>query len=171
MTMTSSDAAVKTEDLFHSDTIRYLVSIKDDVHDRSQIPHRDQVYRRVFAENPDDLQALKFAKAFAAFLAEKKIFIHPRDILAGFTYRYTYGTTIPVDMPDDYDPLYRPPVMPDSQREYETVLLHHGRVLGDVQADALETQGRTLMDYVRETYNYRPDRVARALDALDGEEG
>ena len=126
MTMTSSDAAVKTEDLYLSDTIRYLVSIKDDVHDRSQIPHRDQVYRRVFAENPDDLQALKFAKAFAAFLAEKKIFIHPRDILAGFTYRYTYGTTIPVDMPDDYDPLYRPPVMPDSQREYETVLLHHG---------------------------------------------
>lgn len=126
MTMISSDAAVKTEDLYLSDTIRYLVSIKDDVHDRSQIPHRDQVYRRVFAENPDDLQALKFAKAFAAFLAEKKIFIHPRDILAGFTYRYTYGTTIPVDMPDDYDPLYRPPVMPDSQREYETVLLHHG---------------------------------------------
>lgn len=51
------------------------------------------------------------------------------------------------------------------------VLLHHGRVLGDVQAEALEEQGRTLMDYVRETYNYRPDRVARALDALDGEEG
>lgn len=51
------------------------------------------------------------------------------------------------------------------------VLLHHGRVLGDVQAEALEAQGRTLMDYVRETYNYRPDRVARALDALDGEEG
>ena len=46
-----------------------------------------------------------------------------------------------------------------------------GRVLGDVQAEALEAQGRTLMDYVRETYNYRPDRVARALDALDGEEG
>ena len=46
------------------------------------------------------------------------------------------------------------------------VLLHHGRVLGDVQAEALETQGRTLMDYVRETYNYRPDRVARALDDI-----
>lgn len=124
--MTTSEAAVKTEDLYLSDTIRYLVSIKDDVHDRSQIPHRDQVYRRVFAEHPDDLQALKFAKAFSAFLAEKKIFIHPRDILAGFTYRYTYDTTIPVDMPEDYDPLYRPPVTPDSQREYETVLLHHG---------------------------------------------
>ena len=124
--MTTSEAAVKTEDLYLSDTIRYLVSIKDDVHDRSQIPHRDQVYRRVFAEHPDDLQALKFAKAFSAFLAEKKIFIHPRDILAGFTYRYTYDTTIPVDMPEDYDPLYRPPVTLDSQREYETVLLHHG---------------------------------------------
>ena len=122
---TAVQDAVKTEDLYFSDTIRYLVSIKDDIHDRSQIPHRDQVYRRVFAENPDDLQALKFAKAFSAFLQEKKIYLNPRDILAGFTYRYTYDTTIPVTMPGDYDPLYRPPVTPDSQREYETVLLHH----------------------------------------------
>ena len=37
-----SDQAVKTEDLYLSDTIKYLVSIKDDIHDRSQIPHRDQ---------------------------------------------------------------------------------------------------------------------------------
>lgn len=133
------EEAVKTEDLYLSDTIKYLVSIKDDIHDRTQIPHRDQVYRRVFAENPDDLQAVKFAKAFAAFLAEKKIFIHPRDILAGFTYRYTYGTTLPVDMPDDYDPLYRPPIMPNSRREYETVLLHHGLSPNSKEAKELRT--------------------------------
>ena len=133
------DEAPKTEDLYLSDTIRYLVSIKDDIHDRSQIPHRDQVYRRVFAENPDDLQAVKFAKGFAAFLMEKKIFIHPRDLLAGFTYRYTYGTTLPVSMPDDYDPLYRPPITPDSQREYETVLLHHGLAPDSKEARELRT--------------------------------
>lgn len=122
---TECDEAVKTADLYLSDTIKYLVSVKDDIHDRSQIPHRDRVYRRVLAENPNDIQALKFAKAFSAFLQEKKIHIGPRDILAGFTYRYTYDTTIPVSMPDDYDPLYRPPVAPDAMREYETVLRHH----------------------------------------------
>ncbi|MDR1603622.1 MAG: hypothetical protein LBS10_02365 [Gracilibacteraceae bacterium] len=120
------DDAPPTEELYLSDTIRYLKEVKDGFHDRSQIPHRDEVYRKVFAENPDDLTALKFAKAFAAFVRVKKIYIDKRDILAGFTYRYTYGTTLPVKMPDDYDPLYRPPISPDSDREYETTLEYHG---------------------------------------------
>ena len=37
-----SDQAVKTEDLYLSDTIKYLVSIKDGIHDRSQIPPSGQ---------------------------------------------------------------------------------------------------------------------------------
>ena len=117
--------AASTEDLYLSDTIKHLVEIKDSFHDRSQIPHRDQVYERVLAENPDDLQALRFAKAFKAFLTEKKIHIDPDDILAGFTYRYTYETTLPIKCPKDYDPLYRPPISLDSEREYETVLQFH----------------------------------------------
>jgi len=95
----------ETEELYLSDTIQYLVEIKDSFHDRSQIPHRDEVYRRVFAQNEGDLEALKFAKALDAFLREKKIHIDPRDILAGFSYRYTYETTLPRSMPDDFDPL------------------------------------------------------------------
>lgn len=120
-----SEAATPTERLYLSDTIQYLKDVKDSFHDRTQIPHRDLVYRQVFEENPDDLEALKFAKALKSFLEVKKIHIDPRDILAGFTYRYTYNTTVPVSMPDDYDPLYRPPIAPDSAREYETVLRHH----------------------------------------------
>ncbi|NCC68250.1 MAG: hypothetical protein EOM14_08690, partial [Clostridia bacterium] len=131
------DEAVGTENLYLSETIKYLVSVKDDIHDRTQIPHRDRVYRRVLAENSGDIEALKFAKAFSAFLREKKIYIGPRDILAGFTYRYTYDTTIPVDMPNDYDPLYRPPVAPDSRREYETVLRHHGLAPDSKEAQEL----------------------------------
>lgn len=64
--------ATRTEDLYLSDTIKYLVEVKDSFHDRSQIPHRDQVYERVLAENPDDIEAVKFAKGLKAFLAEKK---------------------------------------------------------------------------------------------------
>ena len=35
---------------------------------------------------------------------------------------------------------------------------------------ALEESGRNLMDFVKETYRYREDRVSRALSDLTGEE-
>ena len=50
------------------------------------------------------------------------------------------------------------------------VLLRQGRVVGDVTTDVLEDSGRTLMDYVKETYHYRSDRVRKALSELTGEE-
>lgn len=50
------------------------------------------------------------------------------------------------------------------------VLLHKGRIAGDVQTAELDEQGRTLMDYVKETYSYQSDRVSRALTDLTGKE-
>ena len=49
------------------------------------------------------------------------------------------------------------------------VLIHEGRIVGDMQAEDLEDQGKSLMDYIRETYNYRADRVALAIDSITGE--
>lgn len=46
------------------------------------------------------------------------------------------------------------------------VLLRKGRVVGDVTTLELEEQCRTLMEYVKETYNYRPDRVQKALERM-----
>jgi len=46
------------------------------------------------------------------------------------------------------------------------VLLRKGKLVGDVTTIQLEEQGRSLMDYVKETYHYRPDRVGRALEEL-----
>ena len=34
----------------------------------------------------------------------------------------------------------------------------------------LEESGNTLMGYIKETYNYRSDRVSKALDDISGEE-
>ena len=51
------------------------------------------------------------------------------------------------------------------------VLLHRGKVVGDVTTLELEESGRSLMDYVKETYNYRADRVSRALKELGSDEG
>ena len=50
------------------------------------------------------------------------------------------------------------------------VLLRQGCIVGDVTTGELEDSGRTLMDYVMETYHYRSDRVRKALSELTGEE-
>ena len=50
------------------------------------------------------------------------------------------------------------------------VLIRHGRLVGDVTVEELEEKGQTLMDYIKETYRYRADRVSRALDDIAGEE-
>ena len=50
------------------------------------------------------------------------------------------------------------------------VLMHKGQLLGDVTMDALEELGQSLMQYVKQRYNYRNDRVGKALRELTGEE-
>ena len=50
------------------------------------------------------------------------------------------------------------------------VLIRKGKIVGDVTTLELEEQGVTLMDYIKKTYHYRPDRVSKALNDLTGEE-
>lgn len=50
------------------------------------------------------------------------------------------------------------------------VLIRKGQIVGDVSTLELEEQGVTLMDYIKKTYHYRPDRVSKALNELTGEE-
>ena len=50
------------------------------------------------------------------------------------------------------------------------VLLHQGQVAGDVTTLELEEKGRSLMDFVKETYQYKADRVSRALGELTDRE-
>lgn len=51
------------------------------------------------------------------------------------------------------------------------VLIRGGHVIGDTTTLELEEQGCTLMDYIKKTYHYRPDRVSKALGDITGEEG
>lgn len=50
------------------------------------------------------------------------------------------------------------------------VLIRRGEIIGDVLTEDLDEQGTTLMDYIKKTYNYRPDRVSKALGDITGEE-
>ncbi len=49
------------------------------------------------------------------------------------------------------------------------VLIHHGMITGDVSMSDLEDRGVSLIDYVKTAWNYRADRITRAIDALDGD--
>lgn len=51
------------------------------------------------------------------------------------------------------------------------VLIRAGKIVGDISAAALEESGQSLLNYIKQTYHYRPDRVSRALDEISGEEG
>ena len=51
------------------------------------------------------------------------------------------------------------------------ILIRKGKIIGDEEVLTLEEQGLTLMDYIRKTYNYQPDRVSKALESITGEEG
>ena len=48
------------------------------------------------------------------------------------------------------------------------VLLHRGEIVGDVSVMDLEDSGRSLIDFVKSTYNYRGDRVSKTLETLTG---
>ena len=49
------------------------------------------------------------------------------------------------------------------------VLLRDGVIVGDVRTEELDDRGTTLLDYVKTTYHYHADRVAKALRDM-GEE-
>ncbi len=49
------------------------------------------------------------------------------------------------------------------------VLIREGTVLQDVQMEELQNQGKSLMEFVKESYSYQSDRVSRALEDLTEE--
>ncbi len=50
------------------------------------------------------------------------------------------------------------------------VLIKSGTVIADVKTEALEEEGKSLMDFIKEHYHYRADRVSKALDDIVGDE-
>lgn len=50
------------------------------------------------------------------------------------------------------------------------VLIREGRIVGDVSSIDLQEEGKSLIGFVKETYNYRADRVSKILSDLTGEE-
>ena len=51
------------------------------------------------------------------------------------------------------------------------ILMHKGEIIADVTVEELEESGQSLMQFVKQRYHYRSDRVGKALRELTGEEG
>lgn len=50
------------------------------------------------------------------------------------------------------------------------VLIRKGEIVADAQMCDLEEQGETLLSFIKKTYNYKADRVGRAISELEWEE-
>ncbi len=50
------------------------------------------------------------------------------------------------------------------------ILIHKGQIIGDKSTIELEEERTDLISFIKETYNYRSDRVSKALDELSGKE-
>ncbi|MBQ9942110.1 MAG: hypothetical protein IJP03_03780 [Christensenellaceae bacterium] len=122
---------MKAKDVSCSPRVAWLKAHRLEDHLRSEIPHRDHVYEKEIAAHRGEVKALQFAHAFAAFLREKAIHLKREDILAGFAYRYTYNTTLPMDMPSDFDPTRRPPCDIDPFRESRECIAYYGFTEGE----------------------------------------
>lgn len=139
-----------SSELKMTDRIKYLHETREDSFDRTIIPHRDEVYEEVFAQEEGTPVAIKFAKAMDKFLSVKKIQILERDVLAGYHYKYSWNTTMPTDYPLDYDPSLRPDfdLVPDV--EMEVCQEHYG-----FADDSLEMEKMRIFAPAVETWFYK----------------
>ena len=50
------------------------------------------------------------------------------------------------------------------------LLIHKGRLVGDVQMSELKETGEGLIDFVKRNYGYRAERIRKAISELSGDE-
>ena len=49
------------------------------------------------------------------------------------------------------------------------VLLHKGKVIGDLNVEEIRESGRTLVELIKESYRYRAERVGQAIAKMEEE--
>ncbi|MCD8123345.1 MAG: hypothetical protein LUE65_14200 [Clostridiales bacterium] len=108
------------------DRLKPIMEHHIELFDRAEIPVRDQLYEEAFAWHKEEPTALRFAYGLKNFLEKKKISLQEYDILAGFAYRYSYNTTMPIDFPRDYDPRLRPARMISQKMEASMCQEYYG---------------------------------------------
>ncbi len=49
------------------------------------------------------------------------------------------------------------------------MLLHKGKVIGDLNVEEIRESGRTLVELIKESYRYRAERVGQAIAKMEEE--
>lgn len=50
------------------------------------------------------------------------------------------------------------------------ILIRDGKIIADKNVEEIENDGKTLISYIKDVYNYRGDRVSKALSDITGEQ-
>lgn len=175
---------MKTQTVELSDRVKTILDHRHDYYDRSQIPTRRPHYEESFRQFETEDKSIQIAMGFKAFLAQKKILICEHDILAGFAYRYTYKPSAPFILPDDYDPLYRPPAGIDTFEEAKLGIAANGFKDDSKEADDMRTfaqcvakwlykhweSGHIIPDFemlINQGYGALIEKTRRKLDSAD----
>ncbi|WED22565.1 hypothetical protein L3Q72_03990 [Vibrio sp. JC009] len=122
-----------------SKRVKYIFDRRHNYYDRKEIPKRAPHYHTAFAKHEHDSKSIQIAMGFKNFICEKKILVCEHDILAGFAYRYTYKPSSPFNLPQDYDPLYRPPAGIDTFEEAEAGILANNFASDSQEAEEMRT--------------------------------
>jgi len=86
---------------------------------------RSVFYHQAYSAHRHDPVELRLAKALAQFLAQKDILVLESDILAGHVQYYDYKPSIPITMPNEFDPSIHPSSLFDVDQEVEAYLTDH----------------------------------------------
>lgn len=78
---------------------------------------RDRIFREMMEKHGKESREKQFAYGFAETLKRKSIWIDPKDPLAGFSFHYSYNTSVPVVGEEEFDTLLPGPLKMDNDRE------------------------------------------------------
>lgn len=103
--------------------VKNLLDHFSDNYDDESLTLRKNIYRETYLEFADQSTYYKQAQAYARFLAQKPVCVHPYDLLAGQIQHHNFTGSMPAKFADDFDPREHPvprePSVDDARIEWE----------------------------------------------------
>ena len=174
-----------------TERIKWLKAHRYDPASADEILVRDDAYTWASERYADKSAEIQYAMGFAETLRRKRILIQENAQLAGYMYKYTYNTNLPMNVSPDFDPAGRASFRMDVRREIreagsiirrDSAGTQKQDILADLEefTDAAESglikhwhSGHTAAGYdrlVREGFGGILERAAAQLGRCDSDE-
>ncbi|MDR1948865.1 MAG: hypothetical protein LBQ38_05710 [Spirochaetaceae bacterium] len=109
-----------------SQPIQTLFDHFEDNYDESLVWLRNDIYKAVLREHPKAPRCLQYAWGLSTYLLEKPVRVHSYDIFAGCIEYVNTSASIPLIMPECFNPRHPEGVFGDIQRELDAYRELHG---------------------------------------------